>query len=613
MSIPSDLIQKVLERADIVQIISRYLDVQKRGSLYLAICPFHNDSHPSLTISPEKRIFKCFACGTGGNAITFVQKIEGLSFEEAVKKVADLSGVSDERLNVNYQKQNKDPSLEPLEKCIADLALYYSYALGTEEGKAAREYLLLRGLNDYDIGRYEIGYAPFDGEKTIKFLIAKGHSLHSIEEIGVTILKSRGLSDKNAGRVIFPLHDQNGHVIGFSARKLQNDESPKYINSPETPLFHKSQVLYNYHRAKEIAHRVGYVYLLEGFMDVIALGKAGVDSAIALMGTSLSAEHLKMLRYLNTEIRLALDGDLAGQEGMIKALPALQKARLNVRVLSDLNETRDEDEILKEGGAEALKSHLNQLVNPFEFQLRYYLNYRKLETKQERERVISHFLPYISSLRPGIEKEDALIRLASATGYDKEAIRSLVEQKTFDKPSYNQVNLHELFASSSAKDVRKKEQKETRLYRSEKEILHYMFTERAALDFFLHHIDAFYDELLNELADYVIDYAEKRGLPVDIALLMSDIEMSENSSKEDLIALANDVAFDENEPPFALKNLLNCQRVINEEKEKIHDHGETSKLMKDRDPRVQAQAIEEYAKKKRQRLKNRKKEQGEKQ
>ncbi|MFA6619787.1 MAG: CHC2 zinc finger domain-containing protein, partial [Bacilli bacterium] len=224
-----DLIDKILASADIVTVISAYIPVTKKGRSYVALCPFHDDKNPSLNISKEKQIFKCFVCGTGGNAITFVEKYEKISFEEAVRKVADLINFHDERLEKQAYHAYVNSELTPLYDCIDDLEKYYQYALSIAEGKVASDYLAERHLDAGQVAKYGIGYAPMDGAKTVQFLQVKGHSLKSIEDIGIALAKKEGTSDSNAGRLIFPLCNPDGQVVGFSARKLHEEQSPKYV------------------------------------------------------------------------------------------------------------------------------------------------------------------------------------------------------------------------------------------------------------------------------------------------------------------------------------------------------------------------------------------------
>jgi len=425
MAYSKELIDTILAQADIVQVIKAYIPVTKKGRNYMAICPSHDDKHPSLSISPERQIFKCFVCGTAGNVFTFVSKYENISYQEAVKKVADIIGFHDERLEKEAFVPKKDLTLEPLYKCIDDLQNLYQYGLSIGEGKEAKDYLAARNIDEGQVKKYKIGYALMDGRKTVEFLLGKGHSLKSIQDIGIA-LASANAKDGNAGRLIFPLCDPNGQVVGFSARKLKKEQDPKYVNSPETPIFHKGRILYNYHNVKGSARHEGYVYVLEGFMDVMALDKAGIPNAVALMGTALSSEQIKLLRKLGCELRLCLDGDAAGQMGMMKMITQLHDSGIPFRLVSNPNDLRDPDDILQESGPEALKEAMSHLVDSMDFQINYYLNVKKLDTAEDKKRVLLYFVKFLQSMEPGIERENYIAKLAEATGYRPAAIRSQI-------------------------------------------------------------------------------------------------------------------------------------------------------------------------------------------
>ena len=375
MPIDNDLKEEVLKHADIVEVIKSFIPVTKKGKNYFAVCPFHDDTNPSLSISPEKQIFRCFVCGASGTAISFVMKYKGLSYFEALKTVADISGFDDPRLHETTTKVvKKDETAEPMLKCLKDLTLYYQYALTTEEGKDGLDYFNSRNLDDSLRDKFLLGYAYKDGKATCEYLQKKGHSIKTIEDIGVGKMNGSYITDKNAGRAIFPICNANGDVVGYSARRIGNGDEAKYVNSPETYLFHKSKILYNYHNAKDKARNKKCIYVLEGFMDVFALAKIGYDNAVALMGTALTADHISMLRNLNCEIRMCLDGDLPGQMAMMEACKLFAKAGLTCRIVFNNNSSKDPDEILNTEGKDALISYLNNLQSYPEFALNYYQN-----------------------------------------------------------------------------------------------------------------------------------------------------------------------------------------------------------------------------------------------
>ena len=372
MAFNNSIAEDVLKHADIVKVIGSYLNLTKKGKNYVAICPFHDDTNPSMTISPDKKLFKCFVCGTGGNAITFVQKYEHISFNEAVKKVADICDYHPEGLERYAKPVKVDEHKQELLKCLYDLNLYYQFALNTPEGKEGLDYFEKRKLDISLRNKYKLGYAPKDGKSTIEFLTKKGHSIKTIEDTGIAKMISSGnYRDMNEGRVTFPICDIDGNVIGFSARRLKDDDTAKYMNTPETYLFHKTNNLYNIHIAKDAAKIKGYIYVCEGFMDVYALGKIGIDAAVAIMGTALTSEHIQILRGLNVEVRLCLDGDLPGQSAMMKIAKNLAQAGVKFRVVDNQGSDRDPDEILNEDGKVALEEYLNKLISRTDFALNY--------------------------------------------------------------------------------------------------------------------------------------------------------------------------------------------------------------------------------------------------
>ena len=363
MPFDNELYETVLKHADIVEVIKSFIPVTKKGKNYFAVCPFHDDTNPSLSISPEKQIFRCFVCGTSGNAISFVKKYKGLNQFEAMKLVAEISGFDDPRLHQTSKVVvKKDDTAEAMLKCLKDLTLFYQYALTTEEGKEGLDYFNSRNLDDRLQSKFLLGYAYRDGKATCEYLQKKGHSIKTIEDIGIGKMTNGFITDKNAGRAIFPICNINGEVVGYSARRLGNGSEAKYVNSPETYLFHKSKILYNYHNAKDKARNKKHIYVLEGFMDVFALEKVGIDNAVALMGTALTSDHIAMLRNLNCEIRMCLDGDLAGQSAMMEACRLFAKAGMSCRIVYNNNSSKDPDEILNSEGKDALIAYLNNLL-----------------------------------------------------------------------------------------------------------------------------------------------------------------------------------------------------------------------------------------------------------
>jgi DNA primase len=589
---PQDLIDSILKAADIVSIISSYIPVTKKGRSYVALCPFHDDKHPSLNISSEKQIFKCFSCGTGGNAITFVEKYEKISFEEAVRKVADMVNFHDPRLEKNAFHAYVNPSLTPLYACIEDLEKYYQYALSISEGKIASDYLAERHIGTDQIAKYGLGYAPVDGKKTIQYLQAKGHSLKSIEDIGISLAKVEGMSDSNAGRLIFVLKNPEGQVVGFSARRLADDGSSKYVNSPETKIFQKGKNLYNYDIAKRTAHHDGYVYVLEGFMDVMALEKAGISSAVALMGTNLSSDQITLLRRLNCEIRLCLDGDAPGQEGMMRMILLLNKAGLQFRLVSNPGDLRDPDDILQESGPDALKESMSHLYDAFDFQIDYYTNVKKLQSPEERRKVMMYFIPFLRNVPPGIDRDNYIVKLSKATGYEEKAIRDQVNSKPADDMTVDEISYS---GQIDSERLHPEKRFVRRLFLAEREALYYMMENPDAVAYFNKSIDSFYTEPYNRIANFIREYSEKRKEPVSVSSLINDIASSDAPDSDELQSEVTKVAQDNYHPPYSDKSMPDCARAIAEEKSRLADQSDTEKAFQGKTDEEKAILIKEFA------------------
>ena len=591
MQIDDGLIKDVIDHADIVKIISSYLNVTKKGRNYWAICPFHDDTNPSLSISPERKIFKCFVCGTSGTAITFVQKIEHIGFIEALKKVADMSDYHDPRLE-GYVKPTKpvDAHREELLKCINDLSLYYQFALNTEEGTEGLDYFESRHLDASMRNKFKLGYAFKDGKATCAFLQSKGHSLKNIEDIGIGMMSNGNLVDNNAGRAIFPICDVDGHVIGFSARRIGNGPEAKYVNSPETYLFHKSNVLYNYHIAKEKAHLAEYVYVCEGFMDVFALARVGIDSAVAIMGTALTKNHIELLRKLNVEIRLCLDGDLPGQTAMMTASKQLAEAGLQVRIVDNQNSSKDPDEILNQDGPDALKSYLNNLISRVDFALNYFKNSNPLKTVDQKKALVKHFIPILVGINSQLELDSYLRKLANVTGFEMESIRELVKNAK-DRQAYE----NPIDAIASFHPERKALR---RLQLAERELLYQMINNPEAVAFYEENVGTFYDEVYRQVANFVIDYVKNNQNVSPVGILAS-LEMSDLDNKQELINELTTLSYEETHNDECTEELLeNLYNSITNEKERIFEKDTLEQSLSGKDPLEKARIMAEYNRRK---------------
>lgn len=429
-----NIFKEVREKSSIVDVISYFLgakEVKKKGNRYVCRCPFHDDHSPSMIIDPIKNTFKCYVDGEGGDSIHFVERYSHVSSLEALKKVAEICNIS---LPNNFStakkyipevERNFPKELKALEACKE----LYCLNLLSNEGKEAREYLENRKLSQDIINHFGIGLAFKDPSDLIKKLREnKGFEVETLEKSGI-LSNSSSLTDRYCERIMFPIADNFGHVVAFSGRRYKEDQQGgKYINYPETLLFKKSKILYHFYIAKEEAKKVGYIYIVEGFMDVIAYVRAGIKSVCALMGTALSEQHIQALKKLNVEIRLALDSDEPGRMGIERCLPLLNEAKIPIRVQWAFSKAKDADELLTKYGQEEFNKQINRLYDPVIFLLGRKVNKNgRLDDSNMVLDFLSLIAPYFYSLNPLSQNKDLKI-ISSKTGFDEDAILKVLNK-----------------------------------------------------------------------------------------------------------------------------------------------------------------------------------------
>lgn len=560
--IDQSIIEDILKHADIVDVISSYINVIKKGRNYVAVCPFHDDKNPSMMISKEKQIFKCFVCGTGGNAITFIQKYENISFENAVKKLAELIGYKDARLNIKSTASKQEEANAPLYVTCEELTKFYMMTLLAKEGEEGKKYLTERFIDDEVIKQFRIGFCPNNPLISIKYLQAKNCTLKDIETIGVAGHSNGQYVDKNAGRVVFPLTDINGKVVGYSARKINNSDEAKYVNSPETPLFQKGNVIYNYANAKKTARLDGYCYLLEGFMDVIALYRAGVKSAVALMGTALTMQQVNLLKRLNVEIRLCLDSDNPGQMATLKAIELFDKANVKYRIVRRSNGPKDADEILDKYGKDDLIKWLNILIDKVQFAMNYFSRTNPLNTIDERKRFILDFLPFLKNVNSELELEEYIVNIAKITKFDRKVITNALEK-------YKKNNTHEENANITL-DIHPERKALKRLQLTERMFVYQMLYSKEALEFYKDKDVPLSNEIFSKIASYIMEYYRNHE-NMTINDLINSVAQSDDKERDVIVSSITELSF-ENRYPECSNDLLNeLYSIIQKERAKEYD------------------------------------------
>ncbi len=351
----SELIE-IIEKSNVSSIISDYISLEKKGSNHMGLCPFHPDSNPSMSVSDQKGIFKCFVCGAGGNAISFVQNYEGITFIEAVKKVSEKLGIDWKRY-ITFREVKIDPIVKRGWEINEEALNFFKYNLNNTNNTKVLEYIKSRGLTPDILDKYDIG---FSGEGLSNFLLNKEFTEEEIVTYGLAKRKEdTTLQDYFFNRLIFSIRDKNGNIVGFSGRVIEESKYAKYMNSPENPVFKKSSILYNLDKAKTQANLKKELIVVEGFMDVIALGKAGIENAIATMGTAFTNDHNKIIESITNNIILAFDSDVAGINAAISTSKTLVQGKNKVSIVTVPN-GKDFDEILSLGKEKVIETLNNK-------------------------------------------------------------------------------------------------------------------------------------------------------------------------------------------------------------------------------------------------------------
>ncbi|NLG02453.1 MAG: DNA primase [Clostridia bacterium] len=367
MYYPDELVEEVRMRNDIVSVISGYVRLQKKGSNYFGLCPFHNEKSPSFSVSPVKQMYYCFGCGAGGNVITFIMEYENYTFTEALQFLAQRAGISLPEIEYSEEARKKDDLKARILDVNKEAAKFYYFGLRAKEGARGLEYLTKRCLSEETIKKFGLGFAVTGRDNIYRYLKEKGYKDELLRSCGLFNYDERhGMSDKFWNRVIFPIMDVNHRVIGFGGR-VMGDGEPKYLNSPETPVFDKGRNLYGLNHAR--TSRKKNMIICEGYMDVIALHQAGFNQAVASLGTAFTSGQANLLRRYTDEVLLTYDSDAAGIKAALRAIPILKEAGLSAKVI-DMKPYKDPDEFIKNLGAEAFEERIAKAENSFYYEVR---------------------------------------------------------------------------------------------------------------------------------------------------------------------------------------------------------------------------------------------------
>ena len=423
--IPEEIIQEIRDRTDIVEVVSSYLPLKRSGANNQGLCPFHSEKSPSFNVNSTRQIFHCFGCGVGGNVFTFLMRMEGLAFPESVRRLGEKAGVEvpDEQMTpAEEQRRQERERLARVNEVAADF--YHQLLLDGEDAAPARRYLRQRGFDAEAVRFFRLGYAPEQWDGLAKHLQSKGFDAKSFrDQLGLTRAGKDGREDYDLfrKRLMIPIQDIHDQVVAFGGRVL-DDSLPKYINSPESPIYHKSRILYGLHGAREAMRRENSGIIVEGYFDQMALHRAGFENSVATCGTALTPEHVKLLKRYTDRLLLLFDQDKAGRQAILRAMEVLLPAGFSVAVVT-LEEGADPDSFLVDHGSELMQARLDAAQPVLEYYIELTLA-QCGDSVEGRARAVEAIAGKLSLLKSDIEKDLYIKAVSERTGLDASLLRN---------------------------------------------------------------------------------------------------------------------------------------------------------------------------------------------
>lgn len=558
-------INNIRSSVDIVDVISDYIPLVNKGRNYFGVCPFHDDNHPSMSVSKEKQIYKCFSCGATGNVFNFIMDYENISFREALSKVASMAGIS---IDIGDIKEKSNPYQKMYE--AYDIAFkFYQNNINTFEGKEAKEYLKKRLIDENIIKEFGIGLSLSKRDLLSKMLLKKGFDQNTLNESGLLSFNDGGYYDMYSKRIMFPLWDTSGKVVGFSGRIYHGEDISKYINTKETPIFKKGELLYNYHRAKDEARKTKTIIVMEGFMDVIRASVSGVKNVVATMGTAVTKEQALLIKRLAPNIILCFDGDVAGAKATFACINELQKLGTTPQVVR-LEDNLDPDEYIQKFGKERFVSKIANPINVMDFKLSHYKEHKNLESSVEKAEYVRNILDELTKIDDEILRELTLQKLSSESNLDINFLRSKLPE--IDK----KVNENEIIINTRNKKVYGKYEI------AERSLIYYMLKNKDVIKIYNNKTPFMPDEKYRQLAREIVSYYQINGI-ISAADLITELMKYNN----DLVPLIGDIESNDFKDEYTLDEINDYINVINEfnikkETKKIKEqiHAEADPLKK---------------------------------
>ena len=500
MRYSDDIIEEVRMKNDIVDVISQYVKLTRRGSSYFGLCPFHNEKTPSFSVTPSKQMYYCFGCGAGGNVYNFIMEYENYSFGEALSHLADRAGVELPKIEYSREAREKAEQRANILEINKLAAQYFYYQLRREGGKTAYGYLTGRGLSEETIRKFGLGYSDKYSDDLYKYLRSKGYDDEILKETGlVTIDAVRGGHDKFWNRAMFPIMDVHNRVIGFGGR-VMGDGEPKYLNSPETKIFDKSRNLYGLNIARST--RKNQLLLCEGYMDVIALHQAGFDNAVASLGTALTSGHASLLKRYTNEVYLTYDSDGAGVKAALRAIPILKEVGITTKVIN-MRPYKDPDEFIKALGAQEYEERIKKAENSFMFQIRIMQAGYDMDDPESKTAFYNEIAKKLLGFTEELERTNYTQAVSREYSIPYDDLRKLVNSMAMKggivKPQ-----------TKLKSGINEKNKKEDGMKQSQKLLLTWLIEDNSLFDRIKGHISAddFTEELYHKVAKEVFSQYE---------------------------------------------------------------------------------------------------------
>lgn len=497
----NDVINQVRQSVDIVDVISRYVPLVARGKNFFGVCPFHDDHSPSMSVSKDKQIYKCFSCGATGNVFNFIQDYENVSFKEALRILSDIAGISINGLDVKSNKRDINKNLYDIYDISSKL---FINNLSTNYGKSAKEYLYNRGITDQLIREFEIGLSLNDKSLLTRLLVKKGFSNKDMVDSGLIVKSDYGYSDIYSNRIMFPLYDVSGRIVGYSGRIYNGEDSSKYINTRETAIFKKGEILYNYHRAKDSCRKKNVVIITEGFMDVIRCYSVGITNVVAAMGTAFTKEHVMLIRKLARDVILCFDGDKAGAKATQSCIDLLLEYNITPKVVR-LEENLDPDEYILKFGKDKFIQKLDNPINIMDFKLSYLKSNRDLTSSVDMSSYVNSVIDELKKIDDDILREISLKKISEESKLDIDFLR--------DRLGSTEV-------THVVHDVVKKNDITDKYDKAQMYLIYYMLNNEDVVRMYDQHVTFMPNDVYRKLATYISCFYKENGF-VNISDLMT--------------------------------------------------------------------------------------------